>query len=69
MTAAQAIAEALERQEAIIREQRVPGRPVDALGRAVTECCGALDLGTSDEGGRPYQCLCQHQLALELDDR
>ena len=27
--------------------------------RVFTTCCGALDLGDSYEGGRPYQCLCQ----------
>lgn len=57
--------QALWAQEGIITDQQVPERRVDALGRPRTACCGALDLGPSDAGGRPFQCVCEHRAFRE----
>ena len=47
---------ALDLQDEIIKEQRVAGRGVDALGRPVMPCCGAPILT-----GRVYQCVHDHE--------
>jgi len=65
VTPAETFQQALELQDAIVAEQTPPGAAVDALGRPVLPCCGALDLGDSRHGGRPFQCLCQLELFRE----
>jgi hypothetical protein len=62
MTALDAFRDGLRAQDAIILAQRDPASPVDVLGRPVTPCCGALDLGDGDHGGRPFHCCHQYEI-------
>jgi hypothetical protein len=68
MTALEAFRDGLRAQDAIIAAQRDPASTTDVLGRPVTPCCGALDTGDSDHGGRPFHCCHQYELWREGDD-